>query len=62
MYKEVNVIPETNLMEEEDYEKNSNCKNCPYFIYRIPCPYHRGKVTRLRNPISQNPSKKKPPK
>ncbi len=56
--KEVDLIPKTNSNKEEDVEKNSSCKNCPYSIYRIPCPYHRGEVTRLRNPMSQNPSKR----
>ena len=58
VYKEGNLIPKTNLKKKEDYEKDPNCKNCPYFIYRIPCPYHRGEVSRLRNPMSQNPSKR----
>jgi hypothetical protein len=57
--KEVNLKPKRNLSKEEDYEKNPNCKNCPYYIYRISCPYRRGKKTRLRNPIGQNPSKRK---
>jgi len=56
--KEVDLISKTQSNKEEDVEKNSSCKNCPYFIYRIPCPYHRGETTRLHNLMSQNPSKR----
>jgi hypothetical protein len=29
------------ILDEEDYEKNSHCRNCPYFINKIVCPFHR---------------------
>ena len=29
------------ISTEEDYENNSNCRNCPYFINKLRCPFQR---------------------
>jgi hypothetical protein len=37
------VRRKTILNKEEDYENNPNCRNCPYFINKLVCPFQRKK-------------------
>jgi hypothetical protein len=41
------------LNKEEDYRNNPDCQNCPYFINRLVCPFHRKKEA--EGPKSYNP-------
>jgi hypothetical protein len=36
------------LNKEDDDKKNSYCQNCPYFINKLVCPFHRKKEAQER--------------
>jgi hypothetical protein len=44
----VNVRRKTILNKEEDYKNNPDCQNCPYFINKLVCPFHRKKPAKER--------------
>jgi len=46
--KDVNVRRKTILNKEEDYKNNPDCQNCPYFINKLVCPFHRKKPAKER--------------
>jgi hypothetical protein len=39
----VNVRRKTVLNKKEDYKNNPDYQNCPYFINKLVCPFHRKK-------------------
>jgi hypothetical protein len=43
----------TILTRQEDYQNNPDCQNCPYFINKLVCPFHRKKQLRGVNVIDQ---------
>jgi len=40
------------LSEEEDYRNNPDCQNCPYFINKLRCPFHRKREAEVAKPYS----------
>jgi hypothetical protein len=49
--QDLNLRRKTVLNKEEDYNDNPDCQNCPYFINKLVCPFHRKKVTEGVNPM-----------
>jgi hypothetical protein len=47
----LNLRRKTVLNKEEDYNDNADCQNCPYFINKLVCPFHRKKVAEGVNPV-----------
>jgi hypothetical protein len=43
----------TILTRQQDYEDNPDCQNCPYFINKLVCPFHREKQLKGVNGINQ---------
>ena len=41
--KDVGVRRKTILNKEKDYADSLDCHNCPYFINKLVCPFHRKK-------------------
>jgi hypothetical protein len=55
----VNVRRKTILNKEEDYENNPNCRNCPYFINKLVCPFRRKKEAEGMNLMIPGGTQKK---
>jgi len=36
--------------KEESYKKNPECRNCPYFINKLVCPFRRKKAEKGHEP------------
>ena len=36
--------------EEKNYKKNPECRNCPYFINKLVCPFRRKKAEKGHEP------------
>jgi hypothetical protein len=49
----------TVLNKEEDYDDNPDCQNCPYFINKLVCPFHRKKVAEGRESNDSGKSERK---
>jgi hypothetical protein len=49
----------TVLNKEQDYNDNPDCQNCPYFINKLVCPFHRKKVAEGRESNDSGKSERK---
>jgi hypothetical protein len=53
------VRRKTILNKEEDYKNNPDCQNCPYFINKLVCPFHRKKAAKGRESYNSGTSQRK---
>jgi len=47
------------ILNEEGYENDSKCRNCPYFINKLVCPFHRKNQVKSVISTNQEQAKKK---
>lgn len=47
------------LNKEEDYKNNPDCQNCPYFINKLVCPFHRKKEAEGRQSYESGTTERK---
>jgi len=47
------------LSKEEDHKNNPDCQNCPYFINKLVCPFHRKKTAEGHESYNSGTSQRK---
>jgi hypothetical protein len=53
------IMRRKTILNKEDNENNPDCRNCPYFINKVVCPFRRKKRGEERDSYNSGTSQEK---